>query len=287
MPPAITPKQNPMQPAGSRQGVRTAADAVPWFCSGSAVDQKSEERATSSEIWLQRHGWHEVITQQCRTVADPLSAVFYNADEAYEVRSRAGVRQAATRIVIESELLETALENCGVSAGRFPRRTVRMGRGVALEHFRLVRLLSAPAAPPHMELEESVVMLTRSLLETIEGHRRSGSPAGGASRRDVVVAVKELIAARYADDLRLADISGSVGISAFHLSRIFSETEGSPIHRYLVKVRLRAALEQLHDRQESLTDIALDSGFSSHSHFTTSFRREFGVTPGELRKERD
>lgn len=34
-----------------------------------------------------------------------------------------------------------------------------------------------------------------------------------------------------------------------------------------------------------LTDIALSFGFSSHSHFTDSFRREFGIPPSRLRRE--
>jgi AraC-like DNA-binding protein len=35
---------------------------------------------------------------------------------------------------------------------------------------------------------------------------------------------------------------------------------------------------------EDITGLALDLGFSSHSHFTDVFRREFGSTPSEIRK---
>ena len=53
-----------------------------------------------------------------------------------------------------------------------------------------------------------------------------------------------------------------------------------PIHRYLNRLRLRTALEYLGDSMADLSDTALSLGFSSHSHFTESFRREFG---GQLR----
>lgn len=45
----------------------------------------------------------------------------------------------------------------------------------------------------------------------------------------------------------------------------------------------RAALEKLAERGVDLTDIALDLGFSNPSHFTESFRRNFGKTPSAVR----
>jgi AraC-like DNA-binding protein len=49
-------------------------------------------------------------------------------------------------------------------------------------------------------------------------------------------------------------------------------------------LRLRASLERVAEQRADLTSIALDLGFSSHSHFTDVFRREFGKTPSEFRK---
>ena len=72
--------------------------------------------------------------------------------------------------------------------------------------------------------------------------------------------------------------------SPFHLARVFQQRTGLPVHRYLTKLRLRAALERLADGANDLTALALDLGFSSHSHFTDSFRREFGRAPSEVRQ---
>jgi AraC-like DNA-binding protein len=49
-------------------------------------------------------------------------------------------------------------------------------------------------------------------------------------------------------------------------------------------VRLRTSLERIAEPGADLTSIALDLGFSSHSHFTDVFRREFGSTPSEVRE---
>jgi AraC family transcriptional regulator len=47
---------------------------------------------------------------------------------------------------------------------------------------------------------------------------------------------------------------------------------------------MRAALQRLCEPGVDLIDIALDLGFSSHSHFTESFRRSFGRTPSAVRE---
>jgi len=47
-------------------------------------------------------------------------------------------------------------------------------------------------------------------------------------------------------------------------------------------IRLRMALELLRSRR-GLTEIALDLGYTSHSHFTAAFRNYFGITPSRYR----
>jgi AraC-like DNA-binding protein len=74
-----------------------------------------------------------------------------------------------------------------------------------------------------------------------------------------------------------------VNASPFNFARIFQQQTGLPLHRYLTHLRLRAALERLPETDD-ITTLALDLGFSSHSHFTDVFRREFGKTPSEYRK---
>ena len=55
------------------------------------------------------------------------------------------------------------------------------------------------------------------------------------------------------------------------------------LHRTLMRLRLRDGLERLLDSDESLSTIAHEVGFSSHSHFTDAFRAEFGCAPSHAR----
>ena len=57
-----------------------------------------------------------------------------------------------------------------------------------------------------------------------------------------------------------------------------------PVHRYLTLLRLRASLDRLAGGENNLTALALELGFSSHSHFADAFRREFGRTPSDVRR---
>jgi transcriptional regulator GlxA family with amidase domain len=55
------------------------------------------------------------------------------------------------------------------------------------------------------------------------------------------------------------------------------------LHQYRQDLRLRWSLEGVIESRRPLVDIALDAGFSSHSHFTSSFRRQFAETPSRVR----
>ena len=72
--------------------------------------------------------------------------------------------------------------------------------------------------------------------------------------------------------------------SPYHFARVFQERAGVPVHRYLTRLRLRAALDRLAQGDEDLVVIARAVGYSSHSHLTASFRRVFGIPPSRARR---
>lgn len=104
------------------------------------------------------------------------------------------------------------------------------------------------------------------------------------ARRDYVTDAKALLQQRFRETLRLDDVARSLHVSTYHLCRIFKEETGVPIHRYLNRLRLREALESLAAGAADLTDLALSLGFASHSHFSNAFRKEFGISPRDVRR---
>ena len=111
--------------------------------------------------------------------------------------------------------------------------------------------------------------------------RRRSTSRDHAERTE---AAKAYIAKHAGENISLAEIAAAANASPFNFARMFQQQTGMPAHRYLTRLRLRTSLERIAEPDADLTTIAMDLGFSSHSHFTDVFRREFGSTPSEIRE---
>jgi AraC-like DNA-binding protein len=94
---------------------------------------------------------------------------------------------------------------------------------------------------------------------------------------------KELLEAELANPIRLGHVARAVGASPAYLTDLFRRLEGVSMHRYVAQLRLARALVEL-PHADDLSTLALEVGFSSHSHFTAAFRRAFGCTPSQFRR---
>ncbi|WP_160164484.1 helix-turn-helix transcriptional regulator [Pedosphaera parvula] len=78
----------------------------------------------------------------------------------------------------------------------------------------------------------------------------------------------------------LEEIGRRVGCSHFYLSRIFTQAMGKTISAQLRDLRMERAAALLRDGRMNVTEVALEVGYSSLSHFSTAFHQEFGCCPG-------
>jgi AraC-like DNA-binding protein len=102
----------------------------------------------------------------------------------------------------------------------------------------------------------------------------------------VVDEVRRRLAVAPAERYGLEQLAQSVHVSPFHLCRIFKRHTGLPIHGYLERLRLRAALDDTIGSKDRMLDIALRHGFCSEAHLSNSFLREFAFRPSALRRGR-
>lgn len=79
-------------------------------------------------------------------------------------------------------------------------------------------------------------------------------------------------------------IANEVGMSYFHFSRAFKQSIGMTLTNYVAERRIERAKKLIQETDFPISEIALRSGFSSQSHFTTCFRRLAGVTPRSFRQ---
>lgn len=148
----------------------------------------------------------------------------------------------------------------------------------------LFDLVSSGARIETLAVEECVIALLARVAELACG--ASAAAREPAPRSETTREVERILSERWHEDLGLADLAQSVGLSVFHLCRRFRSETGLTLHQYRHQLRLRASLEPVRESRLPLVEIALESGFSSHSHFTSAFRREFGTTPSRSRAQR-
>src|SRR5215468_4273949 len=84
--------------------------------------------------------------------------------------------------------------------------------------------------------------------------------------------------------LSLQMLAKESGYSRVHFIRMFRAATGYAPHNYLLKLRVDRVRELLANSTLSLTEIALECGFSSHSHLSRVFRQVLGASPSEYRR---
>ena len=76
-----------------------------------------------------------------------------------------------------------------------------------------------------------------------------------------------------------------VGYSEYYCSTKFHEYVGIPFKEYVCKRKMSCAAEELAHTDRRIIEIAVQFGFSSHEAFTRSFKKFYGCSPGQYRKQ--
>jgi AraC-like DNA-binding protein len=96
--------------------------------------------------------------------------------------------------------------------------------------------------------------------------------------------VVEFMEASIARNITLECIAALVGLSPRHFRRLFRASTGVGPNEMFTNMRLERAARDLRNSKKNVTEISLDCGFSQPQHLATAFRRKFGLTPTEFRR---
>jgi AraC-like DNA-binding protein len=222
-------------------------------------------------------------------VADPTIVTLYNRRQEYERRAVSADGDRCDWFAVSPDVLRGALLERDPAAAEH-ERPIRFTHASTDARTYLAQrqlFIQASRRPDvdSLDVEERVIALLDRVLHLAYADRR---PMPGPHRLSPASAladeVKHWVAPRVSQRLTLSIIARAVHCSVFHLCRSFRRATGLTLHAYREEVRLRLALERLEQGERDLTRLALDLGYSSHSHFTAAFRRSFGEAPSTTRK---
>ncbi|HEV8187874.1 MAG TPA: AraC family transcriptional regulator [Pyrinomonadaceae bacterium] len=254
----------------------------------------AEEESDANNIVLMRHGAFSRHFGRRTTTADVNQAVFFSRESTYRVSHPSDCGDRGTVFTVSPRVLNDIVRELDPSIDEHPDQPFRFVTGpcearVFWRHRELVQRLESADQLEPLWADVTALQLVADVLESAfvrldvrPQPRREATDADHARRAE---AAKTYLASRMSERVTLDEVARAVHASPFHLARIFQQQTGVPVHRYLTQLRLRASLERLADGASDLTALALELGFSSHSHFTDAFRREFGKSPSEMRRK--
>ncbi len=221
-------------------------------------------------------------------VANPNVVTFYNQGQPYRRSAISSDGDRCDWFGADIDIVRDVVRGFDPAVDERPEMPFKLTHGPGDAHTylsqrRLFKHIVTGHVLDSFAIEELVVHLLESVVRSAYGTQAQASRLIRPRHRDMVRHIEFILSARLESCLTLRNIAGEVGMSVYHLCRMFYRATGTTLHDYRQKLRLRSSLESVVESRRPLVDIALEAGFSSHSHFTSSFHREFAQTPSRAR----
>jgi AraC-like DNA-binding protein len=240
---------------------------------------------TRTGVFVKHVGNREIVAQ-------PAHVLFFNALEPYRVTHPVHGGDDCTVLAFPAETIAEVVRQHAPARRRelespFPHTHGPLDPRVMLRQQQLRRRLRTGAATALDTEEEGLGLLEATLagacrVRGVSARRERATTA--RARRDTVEAAKLILASQPGQNASLSSLARAVSCSPFHLARLFRAEAGMPVHQFVLRIRMALALERIAEQGTPLSSLALDLGFSSHSHFTALFRQTFGVSPSDFRR---
>lgn len=250
-------------------------------CRGECRHLGAEEYSTATHLVFPYRGLFLRHVGNTQSVADANHVLFFNGGEGYRVSHPAPGGDACLSISISQPLLHELAPAALLQrsdAPMFRHQSLRIDERAQVLVALLRHSLRKGTIEPLEAESLALTLVCRSL-----GPRTTHAAGSTRLRQRLVDRAKLLLAGDLTRRWTLAEIASEVGGSPVYLTQAFRQVEGMPLYRYHLRLRLARALDLLADC-EDVAALALDLGFSSHSHFSAAFRQAYGHAPGEFRE---
>lgn len=252
------------------------------LCQGRCRAKAGEEWAPATRISFPQHGVYVHSVGRRDVVADTNQVVIINEDEPYQVSHPVPGGDATLTVGVDrATMLEITPPEYRHKRGRpvLNRSGLRIDTRTQLLAAQLRQRMSRGSID-QLTAETQLLQLIRHTMGDTGAHT---ARQGNGHVEKMADDVKLLLATDPWRRWTLADMAEQVGVTPVYLTDAFRRVEGVPLYRYHLRMRLALALGLLADCDD-LTTLAIDLGFASHSHFSASFKRTYGLTPSDFQK---
>lgn len=217
-----------------------------------------------------------IIEQKYLQTVIPEGSLFaINPGVSHRCKSRHGEHSYLV-FCIDQDRVKTAASRLFGKAMPMPhfKSTLINDRRMRMKMNRLFMLIQerGPVCEIEKALESLLIML---IIQTGE----VTAPSIPKSNRAAVKRACTFINNNCTHNFTLKDLSKVAHLSPYYLQRLFLEEKGVSPHEYSMQQKIRKARELL-SKGHSIAGIAFDLGFADQSHFTRSFKKVTGTTPG-------
>jgi AraC family transcriptional regulator len=148
----------------------------------------------------------------------------------------------------------------------------------------LLPALSHPNQANQLFLDHVLLAFGAHVAQTYGGMRPMSRPVRGGLAPWQERRAREILRANIKRGVALKVVARECGLSVGHFSNAFRRTLGIAPYKWLIEQRIALSKEKLRADGLSLSDVAIECGFSDQSHLTRIFRQAVGISPGAWRR---
>ncbi|HVF39893.1 MAG TPA: AraC family transcriptional regulator [Gemmatimonadaceae bacterium] len=235
-----------------------------------------------TSVWIRYAGSRSFI-------ADPTISTIYNPGQEYTRTDLSGDGDRCDWLGVSPDIAREIARGVDPAAADhehrvFAREAASVDNRLYLSQRRFFTQLEHGKVDA-LEAEEKIIAYVATVIRNAYGTDRMETPTrSDDAHRDLVQRARAAISTSLGDNVSLTRLASRLGVSPFHLCRVFRDQTGMTLHAFRLELRGRVALEKMAVPRADLSRVALELGFSSHSHFTSTLRARYGRTPSAIRQ---
>ena len=171
---------------------------------------------------------------------------------------------------------------------------IRIREYLTPEEFNKVRQTMLDIASAYLHREDQYellcyghsALLLHGLIKKLPFRRISAEEAAHITQQNArLLRLVDFVGQNYSHKILLSDFAQQEGCSISYLSHFIRDTMNQTFQEYVDSVRFSVACKMITEGQDSMLSICNAAGFSDYRYFSRAFRKAFGMTPAQYRKQ--